>query len=155
MARKAWIALGLVGLGAAAIGIASCQVPELGLQDGRLLPCPESPNCVCSLATDEEHGIKALPMHGDAEATMAALKEVIAEMPRTKLLEQAPNYLRFQFTSALMRYKDDLELHLVPAEGLVHVRSASRLGHSDLGANRKRVEELRERYLAWAAARAN
>lgn len=147
--------MSLVGLGAAAIGIAGCQLPELGLKDGRLLPCPESPNCVCSLATDEEHGIKALPMHADAEATLAALKSVIAEMPRTKLLEEAPNYLRFQFTSALMRYKDDLELHLVPDEGLVQVRSASRLGHSDLGANRKRVEDLRERYLAWVTAQPN
>jgi uncharacterized protein (DUF1499 family) len=119
------------------------------------MPCPESPNCVCSLDTDEEHGIKALPMHADAAATTAALKAVIAEMPRTKLLEEAPNYLRFQFTSGLMRYKDDLELHLVPEQGRVEVRSASRIGHSDLGANRARVEELRERYLAWVVAQSN
>lgn len=131
--------------------MASCSVPELGRRDGRLLPCPDRPNCVASRESDPRHRVDAFPLeHGVAE-TRAALKAIVAAMPRTVVLAEESDYLRFQFTSFLLRFKDDLEFHLVPAERLVHVRSAARVGYYDFGVNRARVATVRRAYDAWLA----
>ncbi len=127
----------------------SCSVPELGLRDARLLPCPDRPNCVSSRGCDPRHRVDALPLEHGVDETRAALKAIVAAMPRTVLLAEESHYLRFQFTSRLFRFKDDLEFHLVPAERLVHVRSAARVGYYDFGVNRARVATVRRAYDAW------
>ena len=108
----------------------------------RLKPPPSSPNCVSSLAdpADAEHFIA--PLQG---ASLAQVRAVVEAMPRTRVVTAEDDYLHVVFTSALFRFKDDVEFEVdgeVDGE-VVHVRSASRVGHSDLGANRKRVEAIR------------
>lgn len=110
---------------------------DIGVVDGRLTACPDSPNCVTSYASDETHGIAPL------QATLEQVRGALNGMERTNIVNQDGNYLYVEFTTALMGYVDDVEFLYDPAAGVTHVRSASRLGYSDLGANRKRIEALR------------
>lgn len=121
---------------------------NLGIQDGKLAVCPASPNCVNSqtVSTDREHSIAPLQYTSTPAAAIATLKTVIEGMERTKIITEEENYLYAEFTSALMGFVDDVEFYLVPEEGVIHVRSASRLGQSDLGVNRKRVEAIRTKF---------
>lgn len=122
---------------------------NLGVTDGQLSPCPSSPNCVVSQGNpDAEHGIAPLVYSGDAPSALAKLESVIQAMPRTAIINKTDTYLYAEFTSKLMGYVDDVEFYLDPEASVIHVRSASRLGQSDLGVNRKRVEEIREAFSA-------
>ncbi|WP_298188148.1 DUF1499 domain-containing protein [uncultured Pseudomonas sp.] len=116
---------------------------NLGIHDGRLAACPDSPNCVNSQASDTRHAIEPLPLKGSAEQTQARLKALLSEEPRVKLVAEAPGYLRAEFSSKLMRFVDDVEFMV--GEAAVDVRSASRLGHADFEVNRERIEHLRKR----------
>lgn len=134
----------MLALGLLLSGCTGSRPAELGVQGGKLLPCPESPNCVSSDASDEEHSIAALSLEGDPAAAWSALRAAVERTPRTEVIEDTGAYMHVEFTSLLFRYVDDVEFDLRPAAGTIAVRSASRLGHSDMGANRKRVEALRE-----------
>jgi uncharacterized protein (DUF1499 family) len=114
---------------------------NLGVRDGKLAPCPSSPNCVSSRATDGTHAIEPLKFTGDPAAAMQRLRTLIEKMPRTRIIESRPDYLYAEFESALLGFVDDVELQLDGTT--IHVRSASRLGYSDLGVNRKRIDEIR------------
>jgi uncharacterized protein (DUF1499 family) len=116
---------------------------NLGVHDGRLAPCPESPNCVSSQASDEAHRIEPLPLQGSPSQTQEQLVTLLSDKPRVRLIEQSENYLRAEFSSQVLRFVDDVEFLI--GEQAVDVRSASRLGYSDLGVNRKRIEHLRQR----------
>ncbi len=111
---------------------------NLGVKNGKLAPCPGSPNCVNSQSQDPKSKIEPLPT-----VAIADLRKVLESMERTTIIEQTENYLYAEFKSKLMGYVDDVEFYLDPNENVMHVRSASRLGQSDLGVNRKRVEEIR------------
>lgn len=123
---------------------------NLGVKDGSLAACPGTPNCVSSQAaqTDAEHFIAPLTYQGDAAEAIAQLKSVIQSMERTAIVNETENYLYAEFTTALMGFVDDVEFYLDPTAGVIHVRSASRLGQSDLGVNRKRIEEIRAKFMA-------
>jgi uncharacterized protein (DUF1499 family) len=121
--------------------LAGSQPTNLGVHDGKLLSCPATPNCVNSQANDPTHRIAALALAKDPALTMTALQRVVQGMPRSKTIEATDNYLYVQFTSQLMGFVDDVEF-LVDGRA-VQVRSASRLGESDLGVNRQRIEEIR------------
>lgn len=112
---------------------------NIGIRDGRLTACPDSPNCVSSFETDEEHSIAAL------DANLNQIQQVLLSLDQANIVEQSGNYLYAEFTSSLMGYVDDVEFLYDAASNTTHVRSASRLGYSDLGANRKRVEAIRAR----------
>lgn len=119
--------------------------PQVGLRDGHLLSLPASPNAVSSEpGTREDARVDPLPMHGDEEETRAALGLLLRSEPRVTIEEEHEGYLHAVFASRLFGFRDDLELRIDEDESLVHVRSASRVGRSDLGANRARVERLRE-----------
>ena len=137
------VALSVVALGVLAVVLMSWRRPELGVVDGRLRPCGEAPNCVCSCAEDELHAVSPLAL--DNEDPMSRIRQVMAEFPRTKLIEASDGYLRYECASPLLGYIDDLEFHVNGVTGVVDVRSASRVGHSDLGTNRKRIDEIRRR----------
>jgi uncharacterized protein (DUF1499 family) len=122
------------------------QPTNLGVQEGKLAACPNTPNCVSSQATtaDAEHYITPIAYQSTPADAMAKLKSVIEGMERTKIIRETGDYLYAEFTSALMGYVDDVEFYLDPnTPGQLQVRSASRLGQSDLGVNRKRIEALR------------
>ena len=117
---------------------------NLGVSDGRLASCPSSPNCVSSDSSDTAHRVEAFSLSGSPDAAWSVLREEVASLPRVTVVEEAANYFHAECASALFGFVDDLELHLRASENLVAVRSASRVGYSDLGVNRRRVERLRE-----------
>jgi uncharacterized protein (DUF1499 family) len=111
---------------------------------GHLSPCPTSPNCV---ATYGEHSDRRLdPLHFEvaADEAMRQLVELVGELPRTRVVTQQAHYLHVEFRSRLFRFVDDVEFLMMPAEGTIQFRSASRVGYSDLGANRRRMEKIQE-----------
>lgn len=124
---------------------AGTRPSNLGINNGQLAPCLSTPNCVNSQApaSDTEHAIVALPLSGDTTTAMATLKRVIQSMPRTKIIQETNDYLYVEFASKLMGFVDDVEFYLVPNAQTIQVRSASRLGESDLGVNRQRIEVIR------------
>ncbi|HKI62757.1 MAG TPA: DUF1499 domain-containing protein [Mariprofundaceae bacterium] len=137
--------IGVIILAGAGMSLLSHQAPELGLVDGRLRPCPDSPNCVCSEGSrgDTLHFIEPISasgMHADVE-----WKNLIAAIQSQggEIVQQSETYLHATFTSSIFRFIDDVEARLDRDTGLIHLRSASRVGRSDLGANRKRIEGVR------------
>jgi uncharacterized protein (DUF1499 family) len=124
---------------------------DLGVRDGRLKPPSPTPNSVSSQAdlyrgTDalvDEARIAPLPGGGDPAATMVRLRRLIEAMPGARIVEARPDYLYVQFTTRWLKFVDDAEFWASPAEGVIHVRSASRLGRRDFGVNRARIETLR------------
>lgn len=119
------------------IGCAGKRPDDIGVRNGALTHCPDSPNCVCSCETRSSHHIAPL------ETTLDGVRAAIAQMPRTRLVSDTGDYLHVECLSRLLGFIDDLEFLAQPESGLVQVRSASRLGYSDLGANRRRIEALR------------
>ena len=109
----------------------------------RLAPCPGKPNCVSSWATDASHHIEPLTLTGSQDNAMGRLEIILRGVPRVKIVTVDGGYLHAEFKSALFGFVDDVEFMAAPAAGVIHVRSASRVGYSDLGANRKRVENIR------------
>lgn len=128
------------------IGCSGARPLNLGLTEGKLAPCPTTPNCVSSQSTDTEHAIEPLTYRGDPKQAMAKLEGIIRRMPRSKVVAESGNYLYAEFTSLIFRFVDDVEFYLDEDINLIQVRSASRLGKSDFGVNRKRIEAIRE---AW------
>ena len=118
---------------------------DLGVTNGRLAPCPSSPNCVSSDAGQDSHRVEAFRIDAPAVTAWEAVRETVAALPRTKVVTDTGEYLHAECASPLLGFVDDLELHLRPLEGVIAVRSASRIGYSDLGVNASRVEDLRER----------
>jgi len=143
-----WMGLGglmLLGLGAYIVmAMQSQRQPDgLGLQDGVLHLCPDSPNCVCSEAHtqgDSQHAVDAL--QGDA-----VLWQSLGERLRAlggEVRHREGDYMHVTFTTPVFRYVDDVELRFDRAAGLIQIRSASRIGRSDFGVNRQRVERIRQ-----------
>ncbi|MCY7273575.1 MAG: DUF1499 domain-containing protein [Phormidesmis sp. CAN_BIN44] len=116
---------------------------NLGVQNGALAACPDSPNCVNSFSTDAEHKIDPIRFTSSPDKAFADLKQTVQSMPRTKIVTENETYLYAEFASNLMGFVDDVEFYLDKTAGVIHVRSASRLGQSDLGVNRQRVEAIR------------
>jgi uncharacterized protein (DUF1499 family) len=121
---------------------------NLGVQAGKLATCPDSPNCVNSQAaeSDTEHRIAAIAYKSAPTEALANLKAAIETIERTQIITASDNYLYVEFTSGLMGFVDDVEFYQDANAGVFQVRSASRLGQSDLGVNRKRIEAIRTKF---------
>jgi uncharacterized protein (DUF1499 family) len=132
--RLGWVLIVL------ALGCAGTPPPKTPA--GTLPPCPDKPNCVSSLAPDEDH--RADPYRLGAGVDWAAVRAAVATMPRTAIVEERPGYLHAESHSRIFRFVDDLELLSSKSGDRVDVRSASRVGYGDWGVNRARVESLRE-----------
>lgn len=148
------VALALLVIGAGQSGLLTGTTPAtLGVHDGRLAPPAPTPNSVSSQADlypdhPQRTFAKITPLNfvGDGEATMRKLAEVIGQMPRAHIVTVRADYIHAQFQTPMLHFTDDVELWLDRDHGVVQVRSASRLGKSDLGVNRARVETLRALY---------
>ena len=119
---------------------ASGEAP--GLIDGQLARCPQTPNCVCSEFKDDiSHYIEPLSMVTTQEFStiITAIGNIGGEV-----VSQSNNYLAARFSSQLFGFVDDVEIRLDPEQGIIQFRSAARIGHSDFGVNRKRIEQLKE-----------
>ncbi|MEO1399875.1 MAG: DUF1499 domain-containing protein [Cyanobacteria bacterium J06635_1] len=130
----------LPGLGGV---FAGSRPDNLGVQAGKLAPCPESPNCVSSQVEDAEHAIAPFTYSQDRDTARETLVKVLQNQPRTELLDQTDDYVYVEFTSKLMGFVDDAEFYFPGDSKTVEVRSAARLGESDLGVNRRRLEQIR------------
>jgi uncharacterized protein (DUF1499 family) len=113
-----------------------------------LTPCPSTPNCVSTHATDKTHHIDPFPYQGSGAEAMGRLAAVIEAMPRTKITERGPHILRAEFRTLVFRFVDDAVFVVDEAHKTIEFRSASRLGRSDLGVNRRRLEAIRSRFTA-------
>ncbi len=141
----------LIRIGIALVLLVVLAVLALALRRGdggepltqRMAPCPDKPNCVSSRASDERHRIEPLAADGDPAEAFRRAAEAVRALPRTRIVTEEAGYLHVECVSRLFRFIDDLELELDADAGVIHVRSASRVGHSDLGVNRKRVERVR------------
>lgn len=123
---------------------AGSRPTDLGYHNGYLKPASSKPNSVNSQAAPGNYAaIAPIPVQGDASVFFANLVRVVAAQKGAKVIQQTPTYVYAEFSSSLMGYVDDVEFALDRDRGLVHLRSASRLGYSDLGANRKRIESIR------------
>ena len=118
---------------------------NIGLQDGKLAPCPSSPNCVSTQSGDPQHRIDALSFRGSRAQTMKAILTVVEKMQRTTIITQREDYLHVEYRTK-MGFVDDVEFYLDESIQTVHFRSASRIGYSDLGVNRKRMEKFTALY---------
>jgi uncharacterized protein (DUF1499 family) len=156
--RNQWIVIGIVLLLVVAVGyplalagvtLASPLPPNVG--NGELADCPATPNCVSSLATDPGTYVAPFPFQADADIAQQALIAALEQLPRTTLIQVEDDYVHAETRSAIMRFVDDNEFVIDPASGVIQIRAAARLGQSDMGVNRSRVEQLRtlfERELA-------
>ena len=117
---------------------------NLGVHEGRLAPCPDTPNCVSSQADDEAHKMDPIPFDGDAVEALARLEAVVESQPRTTIISADGDYVHAESVSLLFRFVDDVEFLVDRDAKVIHFRSASRVGRSDLGVNRKRMREVRD-----------
>lgn len=143
----------ITGLVAGQLGLLKGTPPtDLGVHDGRLKPPSKTPNSVSSQASlypdhpqRDYAAIAPLPLKDEPEATLDRIAAIIQGMEGGKVIKREPGYLYAQFTTRLMKYVDDVEFWFDPDAKVIHVRSASRLGSSDLGVNRNRIESIREK----------
>lgn len=137
----------IVFVGVFMAGCAGSPPSHLGIKNGKFAPCPDKNNCVNSQSPDEKYYVEHLAYKGSRESALIKLKQVIHSMERTRIVEDSDRYLRIECTSAVMGFVDDVEFYF-PDEPVIQIKSASRIGHYDFGVNRKRVEKIRELFLA-------
>jgi uncharacterized protein (DUF1499 family) len=153
----ALVGLPLLLLAAGQVGLLAGQAPgDLGVQDGRLKAPSRTPNSVSSqaglwpgLSNREAATITPLALvGGDGPATIEQLQALVVQWPGATVVTARPDYLYATFRSRWLGFVDDVEFWFDPAQQVVQVRSASRIGQSDLGANRARVERIRAQLAA-------
>ena len=148
MARTSLINLSAKGqaiiLAGLLTGCAGALPKHVGVHQLQLRECPSSPNCVSSYYPDDDHYITPIATSSQPQASIMQLKSIISTHPNMALIKQTDNYLYVQFTSSVLGFVDDLEF--IVEETHIHVRSASRIGYSDFGANRKHIETIRKQF---------
>lgn len=113
-----------------------------------LAPCPSKPNCVSSYATSPRQRVEPLTYAGSHIPAMSRLESLLRSLPRVKIITSDGVYLHAEFRSALLGFVDDVEFLADTGANVIHVRSASRVGYSDFGVNRRRVEGIRSKFQA-------
>ncbi len=124
------------------------QFPERDLTRNPISDCLGGPHCVSSLASDPNRKIESIQFTGDISSFKSRATLAFEKMPRTKIIRATDNYLHVEFTSAIMGFTDDFEIYLDPATNKIDLRSSSRVGYYDLGANGRRVKSFRQIFLA-------
>lgn len=150
------IALPVLLIFAGQLGMLSGTPPNnLGLREDKLKPPSKTPNSVTSQAglwpdhpQAARSAIEPLRYSGDGKLAMKKVATILRNMERTVIVSEQPTYLYAQCTTKLLRFTDDVEFSLDEAAGVIHVRSASRIGHGDRGVNRARVEAIRSQLAA-------
>jgi uncharacterized protein (DUF1499 family) len=127
-------------------GCSGKRTVDVGCVDGKLAPCPESPNCVSSQSSDQGRQIAPFTYEGTLVEAKNALLSAIHEFPNSEIVTAQEGYVHVVFTSKVFRFVDDVEFCFRAAPGVIHVRSSSRSGYWDFGVNRKRIEKIRARF---------
>lgn len=134
------------------IGVSSCASSDASAgstfdpSTGTLAPCPDSPNCVSTQASDAQHAIEPYRFSDPAVDAKARMLAIVNDMQRSTVVADGEDYLHVEFRSRIFRFVDDVEFFFDEADSLVQFRSAARTGYSDMGVNRKRMEEIRARF---------
>lgn len=123
----------------------SARPPKTGLLEGRLRPCPRKPNCICSEDRNAAAWVEPLVFQDSPKNAWGQLKTVLEDMGGT-IEHQNDDYIWATFSTKVFRFVDDIEFRMAAEDNTIHVRSASRVGYSDLGLNKRRMEELRSRF---------
>jgi uncharacterized protein (DUF1499 family) len=117
---------------------------NLGVREGRLSPCPNSPNCVSTQSQDPRHRIAPIAYTTSVAEAKVTLLEIVRSMEGTTVVADDPTYLHVEFlVSRVMGYVDDVEFYLDPQAQVIHFRSSARLPYYDWKVNRNRMEEIR------------
>jgi uncharacterized protein (DUF1499 family) len=124
----------------------AAQRTNLGVADGKLAPCPDTPNCVSSQSDDERHYLPPIPYSAPQAEAQSRLMGLIRSMPRTTIIAEEPGYIHVVFRSRVFRFPDDVEFYFDDAAHVIHFRSAARLGTYDLGVNRKRMQRITQTF---------
>ena len=119
---------------------------NLGLYEGQLAPCPDTPNCVSTQSKGKQQ-MEPLPYTLPVAEAQVHLSEIIQKMNFAEIVDNRPGYLAVEFQSRLFRFIDDVEFHFDDERKRVHFRSAARLGRSDMGVNRSRMMEISSAFL--------
>ena len=119
---------------------------QIGITDGKLAPCPKSPNCVSTQVSDKKHIIKPLKYSSTLKEAKLKILDIIESLKRTKIINETENYIHAEFRTRTFKFVDDVEFYFDDTEKIIHFRSASRVGWSDMGVNRKRMEKIRKLY---------
>ena len=127
-------------------GCQKTMAETTGLKDGRLLPCPDKPNCVCTQDPAERHRIEPIRYDVTQEEAREKLLRVVRHMSQSTLVKADPDYIHVEFRSAFFESVDDVEFVFDDAAKLIHFRSAARTGYYDFKVNRNRMEEIRKRF---------
>ena len=143
MSRFLSIVFGLIITITSSLSFSHPALAATGLNNGQLSPCPESPNCVVSQNGDDSHSIAAIPYTSDRATAKETLLKVLSVVPRTEIVEQTDNYIHAESTSRIFKFVDDVEFYFPEGEKVIELKSASRVGESDLGVNRRRIEQIR------------
>ena len=114
----------------------------IGIVNGKLHPCPKSPNCVSTQAIDEKQKMEPMNYSGDLKDAKAKIIDIINSLKRSKIITNEENYIHIEFRTATFRFVDDVEFLFDDKEKVIHFRSRARMGYSDMGVNRKRMEEI-------------
>lgn len=120
--------------------------------EATLPPCPKTPNCVSTQSADAGHRMEPLP-YGDLEEARGRLLTLLAGKKNARVVTVEPTYVHAEFRSALLRFVDDVSFLFDDRTKRLHFRSASRLGRSDFGVNRKRMEGIAREFQARAPGR--
>jgi uncharacterized protein (DUF1499 family) len=130
------------------LALVGCHRPaaNLATPGEALRPCPGTPNCVSTEAADARHAIPSIPFRGPPEAAQAQARQALLQEPRTRIVLEAPGYLRAESRSRLIRFVDDVEVVVDGRARVIRFRSASRVGRSDLGVNRMRMDRFTQRF---------
>lgn len=151
ISKKRW-ASGLAVAALLSSGCSGSRPPaNLGVVEGRLAPCPDSPNCVSSRADAESQRIPPLRYDGDPTQARARLLAVLNGSERARIVQSEDDYIHAEFRSAVFGFADDVEFQFGPP-GVIQIRSASRIGYYDFGANRERLETIRARFATASGA---
>ena len=110
-----------------------------------ITPCPKTPNCVSSLDMDRRQFVEPFHFTGSAKDAMEKLVNIISDFKRARVVSVNENLIQAEFTSLFFRFVDDAEFFFDERKKIIHVKSASRIGYSDLGVNRRRIENIRKR----------
>jgi len=119
----------------------------VGIVDGKFYPCPNTPNCVSTQATDAKHKIDPFKYSGTRSEAKEKIIKIVNSLKRTKIITNTENYIHAEVRTATFKFVDDVEFLFDDSEKIIQFRSRARSGHSDMGVNRKRMEKIREMFI--------
>jgi uncharacterized protein (DUF1499 family) len=144
---KSWVITAIcVGSLVFKAGCSSTDEMRTGVQNGKLLPCPNAPKCVSTQSEDERHRIEPIPYAGSLEEARERVLSIVRGMERSEVITVEPQYLYVQFRSKVLKYVDDVEFYFDAESKLIHFRSSARFGYYDWKVNRKRMEYISDEF---------